>query len=114
MNTLGKSIVLEETILLNGQERVSMRSFDYFNYVQAHQYANFSPAIGINMYSYAFNPANILPSGSCNMSQIEKIDTTLKLSFSVSILNPAKFRGYSLSHNVLRIANGLAAVIFTR
>lgn len=114
LNTTGKSIVLEETISLNGQPRVSMRSSDYFNYVQPYQCFNFSPPVGTNVYSYALNPFGTVPSGACNMSQIEKIDIILRLSYIVNILNPAKVRAYCVSHNVLRIANGLAATVFTR
>ena len=112
---IGKSVVLNSTILCNGNERLTLRHSQYFEHVQQYQHTRFSPQVGINTYSYALYPyAPVQPSGSFNASQIDNIQVKLHLSPIVTANNPALFRGYCLSHNIFRIVNGLGAVVFTR
>ena len=66
------------------------------------------------MYSYAGYPFMTQPSGSFNSSQIDNLQVQLTLSSIISPTNQAKFRCYSLCLNVLRIVNGLSALVFTR
>jgi hypothetical protein len=66
------------------------------------------------MYSFAAFPFMTQPSGSFNASQIDNIQIQLKLSSIISPTNQATFRCYCLCLNVLRIVNGLAALVFTR
>lgn len=111
---LGKSLVLDETVVLNGTERLSKRFNGYFNYVQPYQHFFRNPSEGINIYSFSLFPEDSSPSGSCNMSQIDQVNVKLSLNKDVSILKPAKFRGYSVNYNILRIVNGLAGLVFDR
>lgn len=111
---VGKSLVVGETILLNNQPRLSMREYQYFNYIQEHQHAKYEPSEGINMYSFGIYPNKLQPSGSCNMSQIDNIQININLSYKVTIGSPVKFRGYALVMNVLRIVNGLASPVFSK
>ena len=48
------------------------------------------------------------------MSQIENIEITLNMSHIVTVNNDAKFRGYALGYNVLKIVNGISGLVFTR
>jgi hypothetical protein len=111
---VGNNIITNETLLLNGRERVTMRYSDYFSIVQTHQHFKHSCTTGINMYSFGLHPLLTQPAGTCNMSQIYTIEVKLQLSHTVNINTPAIFRGYALCNNVLRISNGLCGVIFTK
>lgn len=110
----GKSIVLNETISLNNQERVSMREYNYFTYLQPYTYFPYSPNEGINVLSLSLFPTKVYPSGSCNMTQIANIELKLGMSFEVNRDNPVKCRTYQLGYNILRIINGLCGIVFTR
>lgn len=111
---LGKSLIVSQTVSLNGKERVSMRPSEYFRYCQPHQHFPFAPSEGTNVYSFGLYPMAIQPSGACNMGQIETVDVTMKFTSEVNIISAAKFRAYSLVENILRISNGLAGLLFTR
>jgi len=113
-DTTQQSLIETQTILINGNPRLSMRNALYFDSIQMFQHTKVTPSTGINMYSYATCPFITQPSGSCNMSQIDTIETKLTLSSVVSKSNPAIFRGYSLCHNILRVVNGLAGLVFTK
>jgi hypothetical protein len=111
---IGNSLINNQTILLNGNARLSYRRYEYFNHVQPYQHFNCAPSEGINLYSFCLTPMLFQPSGSCSMGQIKNIQIHLNLSSSVSINNQVKFKGYAMGYNILRIVNGLAGLIFTR
>jgi hypothetical protein len=112
---IGNNLILSSTILLNGYERMSFRNNKYFEHVQQHQNIKYSPQVGINHYSFAINPFTPLqPSGSINTSQIDNIEIKMTLSPIISPNNLALFTGYSLCYNILRIVNGLGALVFTK
>ena len=110
----GKSLVIHETFLLNGRERLSDRDYKYFNYVQSYQNFPYPASEGLNIYSFALYPDKFQPSGTCNMSQIETIRIAMRLSSCINEYNPAKFRGYALVYNVLRIMNGISGLVFNK
>ena len=64
---------------LNGHERFSEQSNEFFNYLQAYETHRSTPKDGINLYSFAINPLEHQPSGTCNFSRID--NATLNLSF---------------------------------
>lgn len=111
---IGKNFIVNETIRLNDNDRISMRSFQYFSQVQSYQYLNHNPNEGINLYSFCNFPDKFQPSGSCNMSQIDNALLILQLGNIININNIAKMRAYSFNYNVLRIVNGLSGIVFTK
>ena len=111
---IGKNLITNETIQLDGKERVSFRESQYFTQIQPYQYAINNINNGINMLSLSIFPDKYQPSGSCNMSQIDNIVMNIKLQNIININNIALFRAYSMNYNVLRIVNGLAGIVFTR
>jgi hypothetical protein len=110
----GGSIILNETLLLNGKERIDLRSSRYFTEVQPYQHFRYSPTAGINVYSFSLYPTQVQPSGTCNMSQIDNVSVQINLNFVITVLNTAKFKAYGLNYNILRIANGLGGLVFTK
>lgn len=106
----GNSVV-EAKLQLNGQDRFSTRSGDYFNLVQPYQHHTRIPADGIYVYSFALNPEQHQPSGTVNMSRID--NATLQLSTSIDDTDGAKLRVYAVNYNVLRIMAGMGGLAYS-
>lgn len=109
-------------IQLNGMDRFSERSGQYFNYVQPYEHHKRTPADGINLYSFALKPEEHQPSGSANLSRIDK--TTLNLTFNDptytdSLLplnafgNSSNLYIYDVNYNVLRIMSGMGGIAYS-
>lgn len=111
---VGKSLIVDETILLNGNPRLTNRQSAYFDNIQMYQYIKNTTNKGINMYSFASYPFTMQPSGSFNASQVDNIQIQMKLSNVITANNIGYFRGYGVCINILRIIGGLAALVFTK
>jgi len=111
---IGQNIIKNETILINGNPRLSNRSYNYFADMQPYLHCETDIQKGIQMYSYSNSPFITQPSGTLNTSQVANIEIKLELNTSININNPAVFRGYSVCENILRISNGLAGLVFVK
>jgi hypothetical protein len=100
---------------LNGHDRFSTRDGNYFNYVQPYEHFTNTPADGINVYSFALNPEEHQPSGSCNMSRID--NATLLLHFSANesdwLTDNTVIQIYTVNYNVLRIMSGMGGLAYS-
>jgi len=112
-DTTGDNLIKEATIFLNGRERISFRSADYFGLIQPHQHFTYTPSTGVNMYSFGIAPEKHQPSGTLNMSKIDDIILQLSVDSQITFQNTAKLRVYTMTYNLVRIANGLGGVVFT-
>lgn len=110
----GKSLVKKETIGFNGQERLSNRDYNYFNYSQGYQYFTNGPSEGINVYSYSLSPEQTNPTGTANLGQLDNINLNISLVTNISSTNTVKLRGYSLENNIFRIISGISGLVFAR
>lgn len=108
----GENIVESETVQINGKDRVKYRSSDYFDTLQMYQHHNFSTPTGINSYSFSLNPINNQPSGTLNMSKVSNLAITMRLKSSITPSNSGVLKCYVLTYNILRVANGLAGLVF--
>jgi hypothetical protein len=107
---LGKNPVTEAKIQLNGNDRFTERSGEYFNLVQPYQHHENSPNeyhTGINVYSFAIKPEGHQPSGTLNMS---RIDTAV---LSVKSSQPGSIYIYTTNYNVLRILSGMGGLAYS-
>jgi hypothetical protein len=91
---------------LNGQDRFSERSGDYFNLVQPYQHHTSIPSSGVYVYSFALNPEQHQPSGTVNMSRID--NATLQLNTD----SAGSLKVFAVNYNVLRIMAGIKECIF--
>jgi hypothetical protein len=101
-------------IQLNGQDRFSEREGPYFNLVQPFQHHTNIPAVGINVYSFALNPEEHQPSGTCNFSRID--NATLNITVTNNTVgngSTAKLRIYATNYNVLRIMAGMGGLAYS-
>ena len=82
----------------------------YFNMIQPYSHhTSISTDKGINVYSFALQPEEHQPSGTCNFSKMDS--ATLRMTLVNS--NPAKVRVYALGYNILRVMGGMAGVTYT-
>ena len=102
-----------------------IRDAGYFRLVQPYQYhTNVPTNTFIYSYSFALRPEELQPSGSLNASRIDTMKLLVALrpdpSITISVGNPnyvpprgnSGIRVYTTNHNVLRIVNGFAGLLF--
>ena len=100
-------------ILFNGIDRIDEKEAEYFNYLQPYQHHTGNSKDGLYVYSFSIEPENLIqPSGSVNMSRINTVQ------FYVSVAKPKNqayafdMTFYVVNYNFLRIASGLAGVVY--
>jgi hypothetical protein len=135
VNDNGVNTCKDAKIQLNGQDRFAVREGDYFNYVQPYQHHTRNPRLGINVYSFALNPEQHQPTGTCNFSRIDNanllltttsntirtgtISYTPSLSITETAISSASgttnayCRVYATNYNVLRIMSGMGGLAYS-
>jgi hypothetical protein len=108
-------------ILLNGNAYIDPKRISFFNKNQPYISHTNNKHKGVNLYSFAIDPETYQPSGTCNFSQIKKIE------FVMDIKDPAQYENpncptlfnmnyditfYVVTHNLLEIIGGMGSVIF--
>lgn len=106
-------IITAVNIIMNGNERVSQRSIDYFHFIQPFQHNSNTPLKGTYYYSFSLFPEHHQPSGSCNLSKIDDFQLNITVNKEINYLNQAKIRIYGNCINILRIINGYAGLAFS-
>ncbi len=109
----GSNLIENSNLLLSGQERITYRESEYFNWVHPYQHFTYAPDEGINVYSFCLFPDKYQPSGTSNMSKIDNVAAQLRMNKVITFNNDAKFRAYFISYNILNIMNGLSNLVFT-
>jgi len=109
-------------LLLNNANRWESREGRYFRTVQPYQHHTNIPDKFIYSYSFALQPQDIQPSGTCNFSRIDstKLDLTLdgRIFYGPSQAsgtdsnNAASILVYARNWNVLRFKYGLGGIRF--
>jgi hypothetical protein len=97
----------------NNMARLKRYSANYYNLVQPYQHHTRTPETGIHVYSFALNPEQHQPSGSCNMSRIKKV--LLNLFFNKVVQNKKlklTAQIYAINYNILRFANGMGGIAY--
>jgi hypothetical protein len=95
-------------LLLNGQNRFIERKGEYFTLVQPYQHHSNIPLSNIQVYSFALNPEDNQPSGSCNMSRIDNIKLNVVPNVNSDIIYI-----YAINYNVLRVMGGMGGLAFS-
>ena len=123
--TYDQEAVYEQTIQMNGQDRLDKRYGDYFHKVQPYQhhtggcwdngYTIYGLQRGIYCYSFALRPEEHQPSGTCNFSRIDTATIVLTMNGAVDISpdNPWDIRVYALSYNILRVMSGMGGLAYS-
>jgi hypothetical protein len=111
---------------LNGHDRFTARRPEYFLNVQPYKHhthgpranratvdtqGDGSPAQFIHVYSFALNPEEHQPSGTCNFSRID--NATLSFSGVNSGVNNGTLKVFAVNYNVLRIMSGMGGLAYS-
>ena len=99
-------------LVLNGNDRIEYKPLQYFTRQTLHKYHKggcVSVPDSIAVYSFALDPTNIEPTGTCNFSNIESIEIMRDLpsgGFSKGV------NVYAINYNILRFVNGQAGLMY--
>ena len=104
--------IVEAQLQLNGHDRFSVQSGDYFNYVQPYENHINTPNDGINLYSFAINPTEHQPSGTCNFSRIDNSILNITFDSSITQDTASKINVYTINYNILRIMSGMGGLAY--
>ena len=99
---------------LNSHDRFSKREGTYFNYVQPWQCHTNTPSDGIDVFSFALNPEEHQPSGTCNFSRIDNANLNIDFDPSYNTSNGnASILIFLTNYNVLRIMSGMGGLAYS-
>ena len=109
MKTLGVPID-QVQIRYNGNDRFELLPETFFRLYQPYRYHSSGTTNNIYVYSFAIDPENMQPSGTCNFSKID--NATLNITF-VPNIKDGILSIYATNYNILRIKSGMAGVMFS-
>jgi len=106
---------------LNGHDRFAARDSRYFSRVQVHEHHtgcggldcdDGTAALGqfndaINVYSFALEPEEHQPSGTCNFSRIDTAQLVCSTALTANTVL------YAVNYNVLRIMSGMGGLAYS-
>ena len=97
-------------LILNGQDRFKEQKGTYFNQVQPYYHHDASPCTGVYSYSFALQPEEHQPTGTCNFSRIDnaQVQVTMKTALENQSLNM-----FAVNYNVLRVQSGMGGLAFS-
>ena len=107
-NYTGDPLVSAE-IKLNGHNRFSSQTAKYFSFVQSYESGMCTPSVGVYMYSFALNPNEHQPSGTCNFSKLDTTSLDIILNDSIG---ESTISIFAVNYNILRIMGGLANIAY--
>ena len=104
---------LSQAVLrLNGKDRFDDRTVEYFAQDQVYQYHTGNPVTGINVYSFALNPEEHQPSGTCNFSRIDNAELSLStITYGTQTRNQINI--FAHGYNVLRVSSGMGGLAYS-
>lgn len=97
-------------LILNGQDRFATQPGKYFNQVQPFYHHTGTPYPGIYVYSFALQPEEHQPTGTCNFSRIDNAQVSVALK--VGALSNQQ-RMFAVNYNILRIQSGMGGLAFS-
>ena len=97
-------------VVLNGQDRFKEQAGKYFNSVQPYLYHTGTPYPGIYAYSFALQPEEHQPTGTCNFSRIDNAQVSVQLK---SNCQTSLQKLFAVNYNILRIQSGMGGLAFS-
>ena len=112
---------------INGHDRMAEKPAEYYRLVQNNRYMPGQTSKQIYTYSFALNPGEHQPSGSCNFSRVDlaklnlKFDTTSTsqntkddgANYTGQLSNDVHVKVYAVNYNVLRIMSGMGGLAYS-
>jgi hypothetical protein len=101
-------------LVLNGQDRFKEQLGKYFNQYQPYLYHTGVPYTGIYVYSFALQPEEHQPTGTCNFSRIDNAQVAVWLkTAAASNANYNLQKMFAVNYNILRIQSGMGGLAFS-
>jgi hypothetical protein len=97
-------------VVLNGQDRFKEQTGKYFNQYQPYLYHTGTPYPGIYVYSFALQPEEHQPTGTCNFSRIDNAQVAINLKSNYT--TPLQ-KMFAVNYNILRIQSGMGGLAFS-
>ena len=97
-------------LVLNGQDRFKEQTGKYFNQYQPYVYHTGVPYPGIYVYSFALQPEEHQPTGTCNFSRIDNAQVAINMKSGYS--TPLQ-KMFAVNYNILRIQSGMGGLAFS-
>ena len=103
------------SITFNTLVRVSEREGMYYNLIQPWKHHKNIPSPGIYLFSFAINPEDYQPSGSCNMGLLDANQAFININpmFFEYMEKNVSINFYARSINILQITEGMASLAFS-
>jgi hypothetical protein len=98
-------------VILNGQDRFKEQYGNYFNSVQPFYHHTGTPYPGIYVYSFALQPEEHQPTGTCNFSRIDNAQVSVAMKGSPNAATLQKL--FAVNYNILRIQSGMGGLAFS-
>ena len=96
----------------NGDNRFEKRNSTFFGVLQPYLHHSSTPADGINLYSFAFEPEKHQPSGTSNLSVVDNVVLTLWFSDQIFVNGRTELSIFAFSYNILKVSNGIVGVMY--
>ena len=103
----GEDPMTDAKILFEGQDLFDLKSSKYFRTVVPYQKHTRVPNNFIYVYSFAINPEDFQPSGTCNFSRIDNQQIYMKISDK--LIDPM-ITVFAVNYNILNIAAGMGGL----
>lgn len=103
--------IMSAQIKFNGKERTVTLPAKFFRLWQPYKHHTRIPNKPIYVYSFAQQPEDIQPSGSCNFSKINNAMLTINFRNCIRETD-GMIHIFAVNHNVLYIKNGKATLMF--
>ena len=97
-------------LVLNGQDRFKEQTGKYFNQYQPFLYHTGTPYPGIYVYSFALQPEEHQPTGTCNFSRIDNAQVAINMKSGYT--TPLQ-KMFAVNYNILRIQSGMGGLAFS-
>jgi len=97
-------------LVLNGQDRFKEQSGKYFNQYQPYVYHSGVPYPGVYCYSFALQPEEHQPTGTCNFSRIDNAQVAINIKGAAT--TPLQ-KMFAVNYNILRIQSGMGGLAFS-
>ena len=100
-------------IILNGQDRFKEQLGKYFNQYQPFVYHSGCPYPGIYVYSFALQPEEHQPTGTCNFSRIDNAQVAVSIKAGGISGQTPQQKLFAVNYNILRIQSGMGGLAFS-
>ena len=101
-------------LVLNGQDRFKEQLGKYFNQYQPFLYHTGTPYVGVYVYSFALQPEEHQPTGTCNFSRIDNAQVAVWLKTATATnANYNLQKMFAVNYNILRFQSGMGGLAFS-